>query len=977
MSYRGIKQMLDIDTEEEKADQRLVNALYSDPEYGGETTAGAVVGAVIEPLGILVPGGKAKSVVSMAKQGAALGFVFGGVGYVDEENGQTRIGNAATGTVVGGTVGAALGKLLTRKTHVPTGNAKKDLEVISNLEDEVARLIRSGTTEEDAVKILKKNAPELVKDAGEAITRTGKKPDFMSTARDYELVKVEREGGKPIDTISTLNRGSFFNSVDKYVGIVSTRVKNISKPWLGRFRQFEANIKMRPEKLKGKYSLFSDNFRSRTGRKMQSKSTIFTDEQELDINHMLLNGKLKEAREYIEAARGKDVAKSFDDGLKIIDELGDELLEYKIIPKKRNNYWPRIVDINKADDLFKAMEETAAKRAAAAGKKREPKTPKTIEFDMRKGWEEHIKDIEDKAAQKGKKVSEVDRAKAFQSYIMRDPGDLKTVGYAKARKIPEVPKEWVKFYNSPSYAIDNYIHRSIKDVETAKVFGKEAYAAGNSAKIEGLWNEKAAADKLYESKESHEIWKNLTNDEAMELRDLLKLRFGNAMTGTKESVKMYKGLVNIFMLTNPYSAAIQLGDLGASIYKLGIKNATKGLYTSITNKKLNKISMEEMGLEKHFAEFEDAMQNGPKFDKLQENLFRFSGFHAADRLGKESIMNGAMYKYADAVKNPSSKAYRKFVDKYAEVFDDGFEDLVLDLRKYNTNGRKVEDITDNIRTLVFNELSDVQPISLSEMPEWYLKSNAGKMFLTLKSFMLKQMDVIRNDSIHKIRHGNAKEKGEGLANLAKYVYTVGLGNMTFQEGRRYIAGKESFEDMPDDKALQILYVTFLGPMKETFKMLNMDEYWWRDVARSGLIGGTLSTFAPPTPGVRELAQGKPEDLLRYVPGVGGLSGRLQEGLEGLGIMGGEGVPGFKEGGKVEKNDIENKPTPAKDDNTHKMMKEGDRSDMPVVTEEDVKAAKEKPIMMAEGGEVQAPIPEEVKKEIKEEKKRLRSHRLSS
>ena len=67
--YRGVKQMLGIDEAQMKADQEAMDRLYADPKVGGYAIGGAVVGALAEPAGFLIPAGKAKSLVSAGKIG--------------------------------------------------------------------------------------------------------------------------------------------------------------------------------------------------------------------------------------------------------------------------------------------------------------------------------------------------------------------------------------------------------------------------------------------------------------------------------------------------------------------------------------------------------------------------------------------------------------------------------------------------------------------------------------------------------------------------------------------------------------------------------------------------------------------------------------------------------------------------------------------------------------------------------------------
>jgi hypothetical protein len=76
-------------------------------------------------------------------------------------------------------------------------------------------------------------------------------------------------------------------------------------------------------------------------------------------------------------------------------------------------------------------------------------------------------------------------------------------------------------------------------------------------------------------------------------------------------------------------------------------------------------------------------------------------------------------------------------------------------------------ISPKVQFLMFNELADVQPITLSEMPEGYLVSGNLRIGYMLKTFLIKRIDTFRNECFDKIRTGEPDEVKEGLRNLFK------------------------------------------------------------------------------------------------------------------------------------------------------------------------------------------------------------------
>lgn len=85
--------------------------LQQDPELGISATAGWFGGTIADPAMAFVPMGRAKSVGQMMKQGAKIGALSGGLAYVDEEAGQSRLGNIALGAAGGAAFGGAAGSV--------------------------------------------------------------------------------------------------------------------------------------------------------------------------------------------------------------------------------------------------------------------------------------------------------------------------------------------------------------------------------------------------------------------------------------------------------------------------------------------------------------------------------------------------------------------------------------------------------------------------------------------------------------------------------------------------------------------------------------------------------------------------------------------------------------------------------------------------------------------------------------------------
>jgi len=129
-TYRGGKQILDIDEEEMAEDQKILNQLMQHPEYGGRVTAAYFGGMIADPVGWFIPATKARTLGKMVKHGLMWGAGAGAAGYVDPEIeslvGEGQIGRgeqALMGAAGGAVISPFMGKMiqLGKKGYAPVG----------------------------------------------------------------------------------------------------------------------------------------------------------------------------------------------------------------------------------------------------------------------------------------------------------------------------------------------------------------------------------------------------------------------------------------------------------------------------------------------------------------------------------------------------------------------------------------------------------------------------------------------------------------------------------------------------------------------------------------------------------------------------------------------------------------------------------------------------------------------------------------
>lgn len=813
-STRGIKQLLDIDVDVEKANQAALNDLYADENLGTAAVVGNVGGLITEPLSFLIPGVKIRSAKKALVYGATTGTVFGFTGFVDEEQGETRLGNTVTGAVLGGSFVYGLNKL---GKAADGRRINKASRTIREFEEEYANLIVDGHSVPEANAIIKENYPHLIDRVKDASDLLQVKPDLPST---------EKAAKEVLKYSSGLYKAGSSSQIDKAAGMIHTRVKNLNEVVAKNLRRMEFNIHRRPHEYKQRTKPFEDMYKA-LGR----------DSQRL-VNKAILNGDFDIASKEISRVRGQEGADAFNEARQIFVELGDELRGSGVISEQIDNYWHR--GIKNVKGLLRATGST----------KEEAKT-------LASQLAERNKQVRNK---RGYDMTPHEEAIFIQGKLNNDK-QLELIGYAKSRQINKVPDHLLDFYATPIESLDSYLHNAIWDIEQARFLGPKNLRISKDNLFDPEWSINAWAKNMKELK-------GMDNNEIRELKGMLKARLGAGQQSMSPWLKAMKVFSYSALLGNPVAAGTQFGDIGSSAYKNGVRRSVKAVAKTLTGQ--TDIKVKDLGLvDTLIQEFADASRG----DKALNFFLKYSGFQGVDRLGKSTLINGSLDKFSKGALTPDSSEFAELGDKYRKAWGKEFQDLVRDLKVYGQS-KKPEDITDNIRFLVWNELSDIQPISLSEVPENYLKMPNGKIVYMLKTFLMKQFDIIRVDGYQKIREGKV---AEGSKNIAKYLMLMGGANLGADVLKDMALGKEidmdGIEDVPGEWAASIMRTYGIG------------EYFRQQAAKEGVLRATAEQILIPPVNIFDDIfykswageEFKPEKITRYIP-IGGrlITERMKE-----------------------------------------------------------------------------------------------------
>ena len=144
----------------------------------------------------------------------------------------------------------------------------------------------------------------------------------------------------------------------------------------------------------------------------------------------------------------------------------------------------------------------------------------------------------------------------------------------------------------------------------------------------------------------------------------------------------------------------------------------------------------------------------------------------------------------------SEKGRQKLKEEWGGMFGKEFDSLVNDL----SEGK----VSENAKLLLFTELSGSQPITLIDYPVPYLQAPNGRLFYSLKSFGLKQLELINDTIINQAKKGNYATAGK---NALAYAAVVGLGNATIQETKNWMQGREFQIDRVPDNFINYMLAT--------------------------------------------------------------------------------------------------------------------------------------------------------------------------
>lgn len=432
----------------------------------------------------------------------------------------------------------------------------------------------------------------------------------------------------------------------------------------------------------------------------------------------------------------------------VYDKIGDLLVQHGLLQEKRSGWvMPRTVKDYEGlkthldEPVRSVIDKELGRRAAKLKRNLSPYEKSTIANNVIRG---------------------------FSS----DPGRGRG-RHLKQRRFDVVTPETARYYDDPIVSFDRAIRENLKMLERSKFFGRDKTAL--------TLDETSIGDYVSKLKEEGLI----SREGEAEATNILRHMFEFEDSGRHPAIQFIKSLGYFQTLTNIRATITQFNDIALTAFDYGPKATVAGIRLSIPQQKqMMSVVMEEIGLHDLGAEW----QQPSKFDKVLNAGLQINGFILADRFGKEVRTNAALINMKEQVKRGDTGRLRRRYKDSGWLTDKEYQQLLSDLKE----GRK----TELIRFILFTEVSRLQPVDISELPEGYHASNeTWRLRYMLKSFMLKQMNKSLRETKQRYQEGGVKPAAKHLAKL--YAVWTALG-LPINMAKDMLLGREiSAEDLPD------------------------------------------------------------------------------------------------------------------------------------------------------------------------------------
>jgi hypothetical protein len=315
-----------------------------------------------------------------------------------------------------------------------------------------------------------------------------------------------------------------------------------------------------------------------------------------------------------------------------------------------------------------------------------------------------------------------------------------------------------EFYFNPIEALMIHIDEIVDTTEARSLFGQNL---DSEAEIQEV--AESIGSIVRKIKEEN----NLSDQDEQVLIDTLYARFTAKPSG--RFLSGFKFLTYASMLSDFESTITQMSEIAFNMVRNGYANAINSLPAE------KQLKLEDIGLEQINQELNEKGAKG-----IVSKILTATGFKRLDKFNKESFIEGARQNVKQQLENNKLDKFNE--ERFNVLFPNK---KVRDQVKQDFLN---ENMTEDVAFFLFSSLLDVQPITLSNMPQKYLESDFGRMFYTLKTFTIMQLDLFRrqglDDLVNGMVTGDKQLATQGFSKLAEIAIlftAMGMGTDSLKD----------------------------------------------------------------------------------------------------------------------------------------------------------------------------------------------------
>jgi len=421
--------------------------------------------------------------------------------------------------------------------------------------------------------------------------------------------------------------------------------------------------------------------------------------------------------------------------------------------------------------------------------------------DIENDFDAHIKKLNKKREDnKELQLNEDEIAAEFNVYLNNkmyktNLGE-KVPGFLQKRKGGMLSQEELPFYEDPEVALGAYVNSIIVKTEEARMFGNKALQRNKKMELDGKSTYRVNLSDP--QGELSRLVGRLFSEGKLDKRQMGDLFFGlDQMFGPPIKGKEQESNMRQFgrlasygsLLVDPTTTLSQLYDL--AFMALDNPNVLRIAKTIFTQKDFN---LEMAGIDPTLmsAEFRPNNQQRQRFlEKTVKFGLKSVGFTQLDKLMKETNLTVNYNRYRRISKRPkNSKEFKKFRSEVE--FMVGPQDAERTINDFK-NG--VYD-SPYVRELVVRKLLETQPVNAFEMPMAVRKNPNLRMWYTMKSFIIKQANLVNDRMISKIlsRTSSGEEKGKAILELIYLIFLFQMAGIPIDFIKDMFAGRDVYPE---------------------------------------------------------------------------------------------------------------------------------------------------------------------------------------